>query len=148
MLVAHLVAVVAGLALWLAWFDPWYRSIELPTWSPPDGLIRWGWAAGLVLSGVGFWLIHDRTAALTGLAVILLWSQVALAIGWAAVFIRAHRARSGFYLICMQWTAAALAAAAAASLSPTAGIVLLPWLGFIAYVGAFNFFVWQLEHER
>lgn len=147
MVAAHLGALALALGLWFRWFDPWYESIELPEWSPSTAFLRWAWAGGLVLSGISFLLLDGSDGRLSGLVVALLWAQVALAVGWAGLFFRRRRARSAFSVICMQWTATALAAAAAAALFPVAGLLLLPWLALTAYVGGFNFFVWQLEQQ-
>lgn len=147
MLIAYLVTLLAGVGLWVLWFDPWYERIELPEWAPPSNVLRWVWVLGLAMTGASTRLVVDGTAALTGLAVGLLWSQLAAALGWSAAFMKAQRARTGFYLICLLWTAVALAAAASVALQPLAGLLLLPWLGVITYVGAFNFFVWQLEQR-
>ncbi len=147
MLVAYLVALAAAVGLWLVWFEPWYERVSLPAWSPSAAVLRLGWGAGLITTGGALWLIRDTEAALAGLATGLLWAQLGAALVWAVMFITRRQARTAFYVICLHWAAVALAAAAVSALAPAAGVMLLPWLGFITYLGAFNFFVWQLEQR-
>lgn len=147
MLVSYLLGLIAGIGVWLARFEPWYQRITLPSWSPSTTVLRVGWAAGLATTGLSVWRTVDTDAGLTGLAVGLFWAQLVMAALWSEFFIRRRRARTSFYLICLVWTAAALAAAAAAALDASAGVLAVPWLGFVTYVGAFNFFVWQLENR-
>ena len=102
---------------------------------------------GLLSSVVAWAVAAESGSQLEGLATGLLWSQLVLGLGWGAVFYRRRRARTGFTVICLHWSAIGLAAAACFAIAPVGGLVLLPWLAFITYLGAFNFFVWQLETQ-
>ena len=139
------IAAVVVALLWIFWFTPWHTSIELPTWSPPAALIRWGWIVGLAATVVAWSVANGAGGQLVGLATGLLWAQLVLGLAWAALFYKRRRARTGFTVICLHWSAIGLAAAACFAIDPVSGAFLLPWLAFITYVGAFNFFVWQLE---
>ena len=145
MSIAYSLGALVTAVLWLAWFDPWHESIRLPSWAPPSQAIRIGWVAGLASSAAAVWLVAGSDSRLENLAIGLLWAHLVTAAGWTAIFYRRRNARTGFTVICLHWTAAALAAAAIAALNPTAGLVVVPWLLFITYLGAFTFFVWQLE---
>lgn len=145
MLIAYpIAAIAASILVWLR-HEPWYADIRLPGWTLPPAGVRWVWVAGLASTGVAALLLRDGSSRLLGLATALLWIQLATSVGWWELFHQAKRARTGFTVICLHWTAVGLATAAAVSLDPTAGIVMLPWLAAVAYVGAINFFVWQLE---
>lgn len=148
MVLPYTFAVLGAATLSLRWFDPWHEQIRLPSWSPPRGVLRWGWPLGLTSTVVSAHLIDAQNTSLSVLTASLLWAQTVTALVWVVVFQLRRRARSAFYVICLHWSGVALAAAAVASIDAVAGMVMLPWLAFVTYVGAFNFFVWQLEQHE
>lgn len=145
MLIASVIAAAIGTVLVWIRHDHWYGSIELPGWAAGPAALRLAWAAGVASTGLAAWLLRDDSVPLLGLAAALLIAQALTAIAWTEIFYQRRNPRTAFTIISLHWAAAALATAAAFAVDRTAGTILIPWLVLVAYVGAINFFVWQLE---
>jgi tryptophan-rich sensory protein len=122
-----------GSGLWVSSGDGWYRSLERPSWQPPDAVFGLIWPYNFLVLGIAGWIVAnrgtmaDRTAWLCSLAV-----GVAGALAWARLFYVSHS-------LCSATAALAVAAVLAWPLvvvawraSPVLGLAVVPYAVWVA----------------
>ncbi|MFH5773077.1 TspO/MBR family protein [Paracoccus sp. NGMCC 1.201697] len=119
----------------------WYDGLRKPSFTPPRWvfpvawttlylLIAWAGASLAVLPGAG-------------LAMGLWAAQVALNTLWTPVFFGAHRTGAAMAVIALLWLVVAALVVQAFGLDIWAGVMLLPYLGWLTLASALNFSIWQ-----
>jgi tryptophan-rich sensory protein len=63
------------------------------------------------------------------------------------VFFGLHRIGLGFAIICLLWLATAATIAVFYPVSPTAALLLLPYLAWVGFAAALNYAVWGLNRS-
>ncbi len=145
-LVTVAVAVV-GSSFTSSGLGSWYRSIHLPTWTPPGSIIGLVWTTIFILSTASALLLWNgsdskaRLPLLTGLFLL----NAALNVLWSYLFFSRH-------LIGLAvWEAAALDATVIAlvviawPLSRLASALLMPYAAWGAFATYLTYTVWKLN---
>lgn len=138
-----LLAFAAALPGW--WSEPatYYASLTKPEWAPP------GWIFGPVwsflyftigLSAWGVWHKHGWTGA-HGLWFLQLFLNAA----WTPIFFGWRESFLALVVIVLLWFAILGTCAATTRQSRWAGLLLLPYLGWVAFAAALNFALWRMN---
>lgn len=149
---------VAGLIFWIAIsmaagligsrFLPgdWYVSLVKPSWNPPDSVFAPVWTILYVLMGVSAWLVW-RKAGFSGApgALGLFIVQLILNSLWSYLFFGAHQPGLAFIEIVILWLAILATAIGFWRVSVPAGILLLPYLGWVGFASVLNLQLWRLN---
>jgi len=126
-----------------AMFQPgdWYRSLDRPSWTPPDWVFPTVWTVLYVLMS---WSA-TRVAALPGSGQALaLWSlQIACNTLWTPVFFGLRRMRAGMVVILCLWLSVAATTVAFWRLDAIAGLMFVPYLAWCSIAAALNWSVWR-----
>ena len=88
---ALIVVYIVGAGRWVATQDDWYRSLEKPSWQPPDVVFGLIWPYNFIMLVVATWVVASRsspTAHVTWLTSLAL--SVAAALTWAWLFYVPH----------------------------------------------------------
>ena len=149
-----LVAVIAiellgGLSGWLSnsgYGNPWFDGLVKPGFMPP------GWAFGVVwpilyaLLGIALAMVlAERSSPRRKTALTLFFIQLALNFAWSPIFFAAHDIRLAKIVI---FAMAAIAAAAAGQfmrLRKPAGLLMVPYLGWLVFAATLNATIEQLN---
>jgi benzodiazapine receptor len=136
------IELLGGLSGWLSnsgYANGWFGSLQKPSFMPP------GWAFGLVwpilyaMLGVAVAMIlAEPPSARRKLALILFFVQLALNFAWSPIFFGAHDIVLGEMVI---FVMAALAAAAAGQflrIRRDAGLLMVPYLGWLVFAATLN----------
>lgn len=128
-------------------FQPgeWYRSLNKPTWTPPNWLFPVAWTTlYLCMAGAG---ARVAVAEGSGLA-LALWSlQIALNTLWTPVFFGLKRLKAGFAVLVALWLSVAACMVALWAVDWLAGLLFLPYLAWVTAAGALNASVIRLNPE-
>ncbi|MGE0605871.1 MAG: TspO/MBR family protein [Pirellulales bacterium] len=126
--------------------DGWYKTIEKPTWNPPNWLFSPVWTCLFVLMGISAWHVwkpagcKDAAIPLTLFAV-----QLALNIAWSWIFFGAHQIGWALVEIVVLWFAILATIIAFFRRSKLAGWLLVPYLGWTTFASILNFALWRLN---
>ena len=123
----------------------WYRSLNKPPWTPPDWLFPVAWTTlYLCMAGAG-----ARVAVMDGSGLALsLWAlQIALNTLWTPVFFGLRRIRAGLAVLVALWLSVAACMVALFSLDMIAGLLFLPYLGWVTVAGLLNYAVLRLNPD-
>jgi translocator protein len=128
-----------------AMFQPgdWYRSLNKPSWTPPDWLFPVAWTTLYLCMS----LSAMRVAQLPGTGLALaLWSvQIAFNTLWTPVFFGLRRLGAGLVILASLWCAVAATMLAFWGHDWVAGLLFAPYLLWVTVAGALNYSVWSLN---
>ncbi len=131
-----------------AMFSPgeWYRSLNKPSWTPPDWLFPVAWTTLYLCMS----LAAMRVALLpeSGQALALWAVQIAFNTLWTPVFFGLRKLGAGLVVLCCLWLAVAATTVAFLGHDWIAGALMVPYLVWVTVAGALNASVWRLNPSR
>ncbi|GIV57543.1 MAG: sensory protein TspO [Rhodothermaceae bacterium] len=149
---------IVGLVLWIllsfaaGWvgsqFTPadWYASLAKPRWNPPGYVFGPVWSVLYLLMGIAAWLVWKQEGfegARVALGLFLV--QLVLNGLWSYLFFGQHRIDLAFVEIVGLWLAILATTIAFWRVRPLAGMLLIPYLAWVAFAGALNLQLWRLN---
>jgi translocator protein len=138
----------AGIGTW--WtnssLDTWYRTLEKPSWNPPDAVFGPVWTTLYVMMAVSAWLVWSRGAPPSAPVVwIPFGTQLALNTAWSGIFFGLRQTGWAFAEILWLWLAIAATIAAFRLRSRVAGWLLVPYLAWVTFAAVLNVAIWRLN---
>ena len=127
----------------------WYRTLDKPGWTPPDGVFGPVWTVLYLLMGIAAALVaregrrrptsgshagQDAVNASLGAFAV----QLVLNLAWSLVFFRAQRLRLAALEIVALWAAILATTLAFARVRLVSGLLLLPYLAWTTFAAALN----------
>lgn len=129
-------------------FSPgaWYDALNRPAWTPPRWAFPVAWTTLYILialSGARIATLSGPAAQGVGLALSLWALQIALNTLWTPTFFGAHRIGVALIVMAVLWLVVAVMVPVFWRLDRLAGLLLLPYLGWLSLAGALNFWIWR-----
>ncbi|MFN4271877.1 MAG: TspO/MBR family protein [Aliihoeflea sp.] len=124
-------------------FQPgeWYKSLDKPSWTPPDWLFGPVWSVLYLMMAVAGWLVW------TGLgmsAALVLWGlQLVLNGMWSWLFFGRRRMDLAFVDVVFLWLSIAGFILIVATSIPVAALLFAPYLLWVTIASALNLSVWR-----
>lgn len=124
-------------------FQPgeWYKSLDKPSWTPPDWLFGPVWSVLYLMMAVAGWLVW------TGLgmsAALVLWGlQLVLNGMWSWLFFGQRRMDLAFVDVVFLWLSIAGFILVVATSIPVAALLFAPYLLWVTIASALNLSVWR-----
>ena len=124
----------------------WYRSLAKPSWTPPNWVFPVTWMVLYVCMAAA----GARAAVLpdNGVAMALWALQIAFNSLWTPVFFGLRRIRMGMAVIVVLWLTVFAAMLALWQVDTIAGLLFVPYLGWVTIAAALNASVWNLNREE
>jgi len=125
----------------------WYRTLERPSWNPPDAIFGPVWTGLYALMGValvrGVRASEPATAATRRVALGLFATQLALNGAWSWIFFSRHAIGVALAEILVLWLAIAATIAAFGAVRPSAGALLVPYLAWVTFATVLTGAIWR-----
>jgi benzodiazapine receptor len=117
----------------------WYRTLDKPSWNPPDRVFGPVWTTLYALMGIALVLVRrqdqargvDRAQAVFGL-------QLALNLAWSFVFFGGRNLRGGLVVIALLWVSILATIAEFGRVRRAAALLLVPYLGWVSFASLLN----------
>jgi translocator protein len=122
----------------------WYAGLVKPTWNPPNWIFGPVWTLLYISMAVAAWLVW-RQGGLWQRASALFAVQLALNAAWSWLFFGFHMPGAAFVEIVVILAAIAATTIAFWRQSLAAGILMVPYLGWVAFATVLNFTIWRLN---
>jgi tryptophan-rich sensory protein len=136
------IIVLLGMASgWLSnsgYRNPWFDRLAKPSFMPPGWAFPVAWTTLYILMGVALGLVLETQHPLRNVAIALFAVQLLLNLAWSPVFFGLHQARVGLAIIVILFVAAAATTIAFWRIQPVAGVLLLPYLGWLLFASLLN----------
>jgi benzodiazapine receptor len=125
----------------------WYVTLTKPSFTPPNWLFSPVWTFLFVLMGISAFLVWDKGLddKQVKTALSIFGVQLILNILWSAVFFGFRSPFAGLIEITILWIAIWLTVVNFFKVSRTAGLLILPYILWVSFAIALNFFIWRLN---
>lgn len=141
------VVAVAGLGGLATELGPWYRALKQPWWQPPDWAFGPAWSVIYLLTAIAavrVWLRaqspRERAQWLTALA-----ANGAINVFWSWLFFKARRPDWALAEVVLLWLSIVLLIVIARRHDMLAGLLLVPYLLWVAFAASLNYGVVRLN---
>lgn len=126
--------------------DTWYRTLDKPSWNPPDFVFGPVWTTLYVLMAIAAWLVWKPAGFRAAAVPLSLFAfQLGLNLLWSWIFFGMHRPGYAFAEIVVLWFAIAATTFTFLRHSKPAAWLMSPYLAWVTFATALNFAIWQLN---
>jgi tryptophan-rich sensory protein len=135
-----LVFVAAGSG---AVFSPgeWYRSLNRPSWTPPDWAFPVVWSILYVMIAVAGWFVWKAEGL--GLAMAIWGANLVVNAAWSWIMFGMRQIGLALADVALLWLLTAAFIFAATSVDIRASWLFVPYLVWVTIASALNFEVWR-----
>jgi benzodiazapine receptor len=125
----------------------WYAGLVKPSFNPPNWLFGPVWTALYLMMGTSLFLVWKKGAGERGFrsAIIFFAIQMALNSLWSILFFGMKSPLAGFIEIVFLWIFILCTIVSFYRISRPAGILLVPYIIWVSFAAALNFFLWRLN---
>ena len=121
-----------------------YRELARPRWAPPGWLFAPVWSLLYLLMGIAAWLVwRERGFRNASFALSLFLVQLGANALWTWLFFVWHRGAFAFAEILVLWLSILGTIIAFWRVRPLAGVLLLPYLGWVTFASALTYSIWK-----
>ena len=121
----------------------WYRSLNKPSWNPPDWVFPLAWTSiylCISVAGARVALGDNNVLALSLFAL-----QFPINTLWTPVFFGLRRMGAAFVIVIAMWIAVAASTVAFFAVDLWAGMLMVPYLAWVTIASALNWSIWRLN---
>ncbi|MET0394325.1 MAG: TspO/MBR family protein [Chitinophagaceae bacterium] len=126
--------------------DGWFRTLQKPSWNPPDWIFGPVWTLLYVLMGIAFFLVwkaERQTGKSTAFCLYVI--QLVLNLGWSFVFFNRHEIGWALAEIAVLWLFILLTIFSFARFHKAAAWLLVPYISWVSFAAILNYTIWQLN---
>lgn len=137
---------VGGLGGAATEIGPWYFQLQKPSWQPPDWLFGPAWTTIYILTsiaGVKAWQRADEVQHRYFLGALLL--NLVLNLFWSLIFFTSQRPDIALLEVVPLWLSILLMVLLVRSYSPQSALLMLPYLGWVAFAAYLNWTIVKLN---
>ena len=124
----------------------WYQGLAKPALTPPGWAFPVAWTVLYMMMGISLFLVLRTTRpsipkiALSAFALQLLFNGL-----WSWIFFGLQRPGLAFAEILVLWLAIVVSAVQFWKIRRAAGLLLLPYIGWVSFAAWLNFGLWRLN---
>jgi translocator protein len=124
----------------------WYATLSKPSWNPPNWIFGPVWTALYISMAVAAWLVWRQGGLEQAKVPLLLFAvQLVLNAAWSWFFFGFHAPGAAFIDIVALLAAIVATTTAFWGRSLAAGILMTPYLAWVAFATVLNFAIWRLN---
>ena len=124
----------------------WYQSLEKSSLTPPNIVFPIVWNILFILMGIAVWRVWERRLQSANYALLLFIIQLGLNMLWSYLFFGLQRPEIALIEIIILWVAILATTIVFFKLDKIAGILLLPYLGWVSFAIYLNYSIYHLNY--
>jgi tryptophan-rich sensory protein len=141
-----LLGTLSGRASNSGYSNDWFAALEKPAAMPPAWVFPVAWTILYIMIGLALAIVlHARGARGRGVAVGVFVAQLLLNYSWSPLFFAMHETRAALVLILAMLVLAVAAAVLFGKIRRAAGLLMLPYLAWLAFAGYLNYAIVALN---
>lgn len=126
----------------------WFSELVKPSLQPPGWVFGVVWMILYIMMGIALSLIlHARSAALRGTAIVLFLTQFALNLFWSPLFFGMHQVSAAFWLLLIIFGLVAMTIYVFGRIRKLAAWLLVPYLLWLAFAAFLTLQIDQLNPQ-
>ena len=145
-LLGFLACIAAGSTGSLFPTGDWYKSLNKPSWTPPDWVFPIAWL--YIYIAMSYSLVRVYGAPGNDLFLIFWALQLVFNTLWTPVFFGLNRIKLGFIILLCLWVSVVILVVLAFYIDLIAALILAPYIIWGSYAGALNFSIIKLNKEN
>jgi benzodiazapine receptor len=143
-----LLGIVSGRVANSGYGNPWFDALVKPELMPPGATFGIVWTILYILLGLSLAIIlNARGAKGRGLAIGLFVVQMLLNFSWSPIFFGMHQVRTALFVILAMLAISAIVTVLFLRIRRTAGLLMLPYLAWLAFASVLNYQIIQLNPD-
>jgi translocator protein len=125
----------------------WYPGLAKPSWTPDSSVFAPVWTALYIIMAVAAWLVWRKGMRYAGVraALALFGAQLLLNLLWPFLFFALRSPEAGLLGIGALLVSVAFTTWAFFGLSRWAGLLMLPYLAWVAFASLLNLAIWRMN---
>lgn len=125
----------------------WYRGLVKPALNPPSWIFGPVWTTLYLLMGIALYIIWKKGLGAQGVkfALTIFAIQLILNTLWSIVFFGMQNTGLALINIALMWLFIAWTIVLFYKLSPTAGLLLVPYILWVSFASYLNYAIWTLN---
>jgi tryptophan-rich sensory protein len=124
----------------------WYAGLAKPPWNPPNWVFGPVWTVLYICMAVAAWLVWRKGGLAKARWPLALFAvQLALNAAWSWLFFGFHMPGAAFIEILALLVAIAATTIALWRQSLAAGLLMVPYLGWVTFATVLNYAIWRLN---
>ena len=145
-LLGFLACIAAGSTGSLFPTGDWYKSLNKPSWTPPDWVFPIAWLYLYIAMSYSLVRVYDAPG--NDLFLIFWALQLVFNTLWTPVFFGLNRIKLGFIILLCLWVSVVIMVVLGFYIDLIAGLLLTPYVVWGSYAGALNFSIILLNKEN
>lgn len=127
--------------------ESWYKTINLPSWNPPDQVFGPVWTTLYILMGIAFYLvwINEARSAFKRKAIIFFIIQLVLNFLWSVIFFGMEQIGWALVEISVLWLLILFTILSFGKISKTAAWLMVPYICWVSFAALLNYNIWKLN---
>ena len=124
----------------------WYKTLNRPSFNPPNWIFGPVWTAIFVMMGIAVFLVWDKKwGGKKTVNILVFFSQLFLNVLWSFIFFAMHNVGVAFFELVVLWFVILFMVINFYKVSKTAAILLLPYILWVSFAAVLNFSIWKLN---
>ena len=124
----------------------WYETLKKPFFTPPNWIFSPVWISLFILMGISLFMVWQKqNHPLFKITLLFFSTQLIFNIFWSATFFGLRSPLLGLIDIVLLWIAILLTIQYCFKISRVAGLLLLPYIGWVSFAVFLNFSLWILN---
>lgn len=125
--------------------DTWYQTLSKPAFNPPDWVFAPVWTALYLMIAIAGWRLWRVNGFNDRLAFAAYGLQLALNLLWSILFFGLQWTGAALIELVVLWLAIAATIVLFWRHDRIAGVLLVPYLGWVGFAGVLNAALWRLN---
>jgi benzodiazapine receptor len=124
----------------------WYRTLNKPTFNPPNWIFGPVWSVLYLMMAVALWLVWQKIGwNWKHPAYYIFLIQLVLNALWSVIFFSWHRLDWAMLDIILLWSSILATMLTFWTVNPVAGALLIPYLCWVSFASVLNYAIWKLN---
>lgn len=124
----------------------WYRTLNRPSFAPPDWVFGPVWTLLYALMAVAAWRVSlEPSSSVRNTALALFILQLALNFAWSLIFFRQHAIGAALVEVLVLWIFIGGTTLIFSRLSPLAAWLMVPYWAWVSFASVLNWAFWRLN---
>jgi tryptophan-rich sensory protein len=125
----------------------WFATLAKPWFAPPNWLFAPAWTVLYILMGAASFLIYQKREIdpRADGALKVYGLQLFLNLLWSVIFFGLRSITGGFIVIVLLWVLIVVTIRRFHTISPAAGMLLVPYIAWVTFAAILNFGILQLN---